>query len=270
MATALLFLLFSVGMVKAKTRHQAVAVLLTCTAAAMMVAPRPARAQGSLVGAIQGVLNVINGVIHGSVASIANARNTMSAFYAQALWPVTLIHQAQGLATQMIAQYRNPMHNIFNLHLASATLPATQALEQTVRDGQTNDFSALTTNYENVYGSLPANSSASPYDQNMTDMDDALAEDTLETLKESDEADNMTLGVANQVESAAIQASPGSAPFLTATAVVGAIQSQAVMQKMLAAELRQEAGLLAHRTVLEKEGASSAQSVASALMNLLQ
>jgi hypothetical protein len=270
MAAALLFLLFSLGMVKAKTRHQTVAVLLAGTIGAVLVAPRPVRAQGSLVGAIQAVLSVINGAIHGALASIANARNTMSAFYAQALWPVTLIHQAQGLATQMIAQYRNPMHNIFNLHLASATLPATQALEQTVRDVQTNDFSALTTNYKNVYGSVPASSSASPYDRNMADMDDALAEDTLKTLKESDEADNMTLGVANQVESAATQAAPGSAPFLTATAVVGTIQSQAVMQKMLAAELRQEAGLLAHRTALDKEGASSAQSVASALMNILR
>jgi hypothetical protein len=267
---ALLFLLFSLGMVKAKSRRQAFAVVLAGTVGAMMVAPRPVRAQGTLVGAIQAVINVINGVVHTTLGSIQGVESTMSAFYQRILWPVTMIQQAQGLAAQMIAQYRSPMHNIFNLRLASATLPATQGLEQVIRDGQTNDFSALATNYTTVYGPVPGNSSASPYDQNMTDMDDALAEDTLKTLKESDEAGTMTLGVADQIENAASQAAPGSAPFLTATAVVGAIQSQAVMQKMLAADLRQEAGLLAHRTALEKEGASSAQSVASALMNILR
>jgi hypothetical protein len=269
-AAAVLFVLFSLGMVKAKTRRQAAAVLLAGAIATTVVAPRPARAQGSLVGAIQGVLNVINGVIHGTLASIQNVRNTISAFYEQMMWPVNLIHQAQGLATQMAAQYRTPMANIFSLHLASGTLPGPQALEQVARDSQTTDFSTLAANYVNVYGPVPGNSSASPYDRNMTDMDDALAEDTLKTLKESDEADNATLGVADQIESGASQAAPGSAPFLTATAVVGAIESQAVMQKMIAAELRQEAALLAHRTALDKEGAVSAQKLAGALMNILR
>jgi hypothetical protein len=255
-AAAVLFVLFSLGMVKAKTRRQAAAVLLAGAIATTVVAPRPARAQGSLVGAIQGVLNVINGVIHGTLASIQNVRNTISAFYEQMMWPVNLIHQAQGLATQMAAQYRTPMANIFSLHLASGTLPGPQALEQVARDSQTTDFSTLAANYVNVYGPVPGNSSASPY--------------TLKTLKESDEADNATLGVADQIESGASQAAPGSAPFLTATAVVGAIESQAVMQKMIAAELRQEAALLAHRTALDKEGAVSAQKLAGALMNILR
>jgi hypothetical protein len=216
------------------------------------------------------VLNVINGVIHGTLASIVNVRNTISAFYQEVMWPVNLIHQAQGLATQLAAQYRAPMANIFSQHLASATLAAPQALEQVARDSQTTGFSALSTDYVNVYGPVPGNASASPYDRNMTDMDDALAEDTLKTLKESDDADSTTLGVANQIESAASHAAPGSVRFLTATAVVGAIESQAVMQKMIAAELRQEAGLLGHRTALDKEGASSAQRVAGALMNILR
>jgi hypothetical protein len=270
MAVALLVVLFSLGMVKARSRRQATAVLLAGMMGATVLAPRPARAQGTLVGAIQGVLNVINGVIHDGLGSIENVRNAMSAFYQQVMWPVSLIHQAQGLAAGMAAQYRAPMFNIFNLQLASATLAAPRALEQIVRDGQTNDFAALTSHYTSVYGPLPGNTSASPYDRKMTDMDDALAEDTLKTLKESDQADTMTLGVADQIESHASQAAPGSAPFLTATAVVGAIESQAVMQKMIAAELRQEAALLAHRTALDKEGASSAQKVAGALMNILR
>ncbi|MGH9401971.1 MAG: hypothetical protein ACRD2P_07690 [Terriglobia bacterium] len=269
-AAAVFFGLFTVGMIKAKTRRQVMALALAGSVAAMVVAPRPARAQGSLIGAIQGVLNVINGVVHTALSAVASARNTMNQFYQLTIWPQQVVNQARALVTQMIGQYRRPMYGIFHLNLRSATLPRTLALEQVIRNSQTNDFSALGTNYTNVYGPVPGNSSASPYDQNMTDMDDALAEDTLKTLKESDEADSLTLGVADQIESAATQAAPGSAPFLTATAVVGAIQSQAVMQKMMAADLRQEAAYLAHRTALEKQGATSATSLANALMNLLQ
>lgn len=269
-AAAALFVLLSLGMIRARTGRQAAAVVLAGCVAAMVVAPRPARAQGSLIGAIQAVLNVINGIIHTALASVETARNAINQFYQLRLWPQQLINQARGMAAQMIAQYRNPMYSVLHLNLRSATLPAPQALEHIIRDGQTTDFSALTTNYANVYGPVPGTSSASPHDQNMTDMDDALTKDTLKTLKESDEADALTLGVADQIENAAAQAAPGSAPFLTATAVVGAIQSQAVTQRMIAADLRQEAAYLAHRAALEKQGASSATRLANAVMNLLQ
>jgi hypothetical protein len=270
MAAAILFVLFSLGVVKARTRSQVVAVLLAGTVTAVLIAPRPVRAQGTLVGAIQGVLNVINGVVDRALASIQNVRNTISAFYEHVMWPKDLIRQAQGLATQIAAQYRAPLFNIFNLRLASATLGVPQALEQVERDSKTNNFSELAANYTKVYGPVPANTSSSPHDRTMTDLNDALAEDTLKTLKESDQADAMTLGAANQIESAASKAAPGSAPFLTATAVVGAIASQAVTQKMIATELRQEAAVLAYHTALQKEGAASAQRVAGALMNILR
>ena len=45
---------------------------------------------------------------------------------------------------------------------------------------------------------------------------------------------------------------PGSNPFITAQAQVANLRCQAYMQKMLAAELRQEAGRIAHDNVLVK------------------
>ena len=92
----------------------------------------------------------------------------------------------------------------------------------------------------------------------------------LKTLKESDGADNLTLGVADQLENAASQAAPGSAPFLTATAVTASIRSQALTQKMLAAELRQEAAHLAHVNALRKQGATFASQVSTSIQNTLQ
>jgi len=102
------------------------------------------------------------------------------------------------------------------------------------------------------------------------DMDDALAVDNLKTLKASDAADDLTLQAANSIEGAAGRAAPGSAPFLTATTVVTSIQSQALTQMMLAAELRQEAARLAHENALRKRGATMTGDVNTQILSLLQ
>jgi hypothetical protein len=235
-----------------------------------LVSPPAAQAQASLIGAIQSVLNVINGLIKTATNSINSVRTAISNFYRQVTWPVALINQAKATVTQMIGQYRSLMQSIFNINLNSATLANPVALENVMRNHQTNDFGGLTSAYGNTYGSVPTVTAASPADRTMMDIDDALAVDNLKTLKESDASDDLTLQAANNIENAAGQAAPGSAPFLTATAVVASIQSQALTQKMLAAELRQEAARLAHENALRKRGATTTGDVNTQILNLLQ
>jgi hypothetical protein len=266
----LLFVLFSYWMVVAKTRQRVLALTLAGVLVVALVSPPAAQAQGSIIGAIQSVVNVINGLIKTAMNSINSVRTAISNFYQQVTWPVALINQAKAMVTQMIGQYRSLMQSIFNINLNSATLPNPVALENVMRNHQTNDFGGLTSAYGNTYGNLPTVTAASPTDRTMMDMDDALAVDNLKTLKESDAADDLTLQAANNIESAAGQAAPGSAPFLTATAVVASIQSQALTQKMLAAELRQEAARLAHENALRKRGATTTGDVNTQILNLLQ
>jgi hypothetical protein len=266
----LLFVLFSYWMVVAKTRQRVLALTLAGVLVVALVSPPAAQAQGSIIGAIQSVVNVINGLIKTAMNSINSVRTAISNFYQQVTWPVALINQAKAMVTQMIGQYRSLMQSIFNINLNSATLPNPVALENVMRNHQTNDFGGLTSAYGNTYGNLPTVTAASPTDRTMMDMDDALAVDNLKTLKESDAADDLTLQAANNIESAAGQAAPGSAPFLTATAVVASIQSQALTQKMLAAELRQEAARLAHENTLRKRGATTTGDVNTQILNLLQ
>jgi hypothetical protein len=104
----------------------------------------------------------------------------------------------------------------------------------------------------------------------MIDIDDALVLDNLKTTKATDAADDLTLQVADNIENAAAQAAPGSAPFLTASAVVASVQSQALTQKMLAAELRQEAARLAHDNAFRKRGATLTGNLNTQILNLLQ
>ncbi len=264
------FVVFSYWMVIARTRRQVLALTLAGVLAVTLVAPPTAQAQGSLVTAIQSVLNVINGLIKTALNAINSVRTAISNYYKQATWPVALINQAKAMVTQMIGQYRSVMQNIFSINLKSATLPNPTALENAMRNHQTNDFASLTTSFGSTYGSVPNTTAASPADRTMTDMDDALAVDNLKTLKMSDAAGDLNLQAANSIENAASQAAPGSAPFLTATAVVASIESQALTQKMLAAELRQEAARLAHENALRKRGATMTGDVNTQILNLLQ
>jgi hypothetical protein len=104
----------------------------------------------------------------------------------------------------------------------------------------------------------------------MSDFDDALTLDSLKTLKAADSATDLELQAADSIESAAGQAVPGSTPFLTATATSSSIRSQALTQKMLAAELRQEAARIAHQNGLRKRGAMFTTQLRGFIMNLSQ
>jgi hypothetical protein len=269
MVLSMHFFLFLYFMVTAKTRRQAIVVAIVGVLAVALIAPPRVQA-ASLWSAIQGVLNVIQGVIQTALNAINGVRTTVSNFYQHVTWPVSLINQAKAVVTQMIGRYRGLMQNIFNINLKSATLPSPTALENVIRNHQTTDFASLTTSYGNTYGNVPAATVASPADRNMMDMDDALTLDNLKMLKEADAAGDLTLEAANDIENAASQAAPGSAPFLTASAVAANIQGQALTQKMLAAELRQEAARLAHENALRKRGAALTGEVNTQILNLLQ
>jgi len=265
----LFFALFSSFMVLARTRRQVMSLALVGVLAVALVSPPPAQAQ-TIWGAITTVLNIIKGVIHSGLTNITSVRSLINNRYQQQVWPSSLISQAQNLITQMVGQYRGPMQNLYNTNLSSATLTNPTALEGILRNHQTNDFSGLLTAYGNLYGSVPTATGASPEDRAMMDMDDALALDNLKMLKATDAAGDLTLQAANGIEDNAGQAAPGAAPFLTASAVVASIQSQAMTQKMLAAELRQEAARLAHDNALRKRGTVFSGNVSTQILNLLQ
>jgi len=249
--------------------------LLAVTLAGIMVAtllgaPEPAQAQIGLLQAIQAVLNVINGIIQTALTSINTVRTAMNNLQQLVVWPQQLINQARAQVMQMIGQYRNLMNNIFKIKLNSATLPTPQALEAVIRDHQVNNFPGLTAMFANTYGAIPVVTATNPGDRAMSDMDDALALDNLKTLKAGDQAMDIELQSADAIENSASQAAPGSTPFLTATAITSAVHAQALTQKLLAAELRQEAARIAHRNTLRKENATNTTMLRGVLVNLLQ
>jgi hypothetical protein len=266
-----LFAAFSWLVVTVEPRRKFIAVLLACVMVMTLVgAPQPAQAQSGILSGIQAVLSVINGVIQTALTSINSVRTDVNNLQQVVAWPQQLINQAKAQVTQMIGQYRTLMTSIFRVNVHSATLPVPQAFEAVMRDHQVSNFSGLTTAFGNTYGPIPVATAANETDRAMSDMDDALALNSLKLLKASDRATDIQLQSADSIENAASQAAPGSAPFLTATAIVSGIHSQAVTQRMLAAELRQEAARLAHRNTLRKGNATNTTQLRGVLVNLLQ
>jgi hypothetical protein len=264
-------LTFTWFMVSANSSRRVLAVTVAgILVSTMLFAPPLAEAQGGLVQAIQAVLNVINGMLKNALTAINTARTAMNALYQNFVWPVQLINQARAQVTQMINQYRALMASILNMNLSSATLPTPQSLETMMRDHRVNNFNSLGQSFGNTYGAIPTSVDASQADRDMSDMDDALTLDSLKTLKASDNATDLELQAANSIENSASQAAPGSAPFMTASAVASSIRSQALTQKMLAAELRQEAAHIAHQNGFRKRGATFTTQFRTLMMNLLQ
>jgi hypothetical protein len=264
-------LTFTWFMVTANSSRRVLAVTVAgILVSTMLVAPPLAEAQGGLVQAIQAVLNVINGMLKNALTAINTARTAMNALYQNFVWPLQLINQARAQVTQMINQYRALMSSILNMNLSSATLPTPQSLETMMRDHRVNNFNSLRQSFGNTYGAIPSSVDASQADRDMSDMDDALTLDSLKTLKASDNATELELQAANSIENSATQAAPGSAPFMTASAVASSIRSQALTQKMLAAELRQEAAHIAHQNGFRKRGATFTAHFRTLMMNLLE
>lgn len=266
----LLFTVFAWLVVTVQGRRPIVAIVLVGVIAVTLVVPTPAHAQGGVLTGIQAILSLINGVIKTALGAINTVRSAVNNLQQVVVWPQQLINQARAQATQMIGQYRTLMTSIFTVNLNSATLPNPQALETVIRDHRITNLTNVTTAFGNTYGLIPVATSATPGDRAMSDMDDALAIDNLKMLKATDQAADVELQSADAMENAAAQAAPGSAPFLTAAAMTSSINSQALTQKMLAAELRQEAARVAHYNQIRKQGAANTTQLRGILVNLLQ
>src|SRR6516162_5456837 len=171
---AVFFVALAGGVFRVRSGKKLMALTLTGALLLSFVAsPLPARAQvqNGILGSIQAVLGVINGLIQTALVAINNVRIALSNLEQIVVWPQQLINQARGQVLLLIAQYRNLMWSLLHIRLHSATLPAPQAFEVLIRDHQVNNFSALSTAYANNYGLVPLATDANSSDRGLTDMD---------------------------------------------------------------------------------------------------
>jgi hypothetical protein len=186
------------------------------------------------------------------------------------VWPVNLIRQAREALAALIFETRDWLRLILDTPVQSATLPIPLDLEAKIRNGQTNDFGQLAQSYGRTFGAVPEANDADSTIRNLIDVDDAVALGALKALKASDQSAALILEAGNRIEDESSAAAPGSAPFLTAASAATNIQSQAMMQKMLAAMIRQEATKIAEGNSRRKRYGILVNKAKKGVSDLLQ
>jgi hypothetical protein len=257
-----------------------ISVLLVMLIGFGLVAPPQAKAQlgalgvaaaaAAVVALITNTIGALFGTANGLLGSINNFLQALVNLWQNIVYPIALINQARMLVTQLIAQFRGLITAIDNINVRSATLPNPSALEAIMRNGLIADFGQLNQTYRTTYQQLPPVTDIDPGDRQRVDMSDALAMDTLKTLKASDDIVNQTLQASQIIEDEAAEAAPGSAAYLTGAGIVAAVENQAMMQRMLAAELREEAAMLAHTNAIRKRQADMANQFGQNTANLFK
>ena len=209
-----------------------------------------------------------NGV--GQALSGIQSINTMvSNFEQQVVWPTTLINQTRAEVSQVRAQFSSLASQIQGLPTNSASLVNPSQLETLLRSQRASNFVRISASYTQVYQPLPQPNQATANQRNLMDVDDAFALGALKTATASDQASQQMLSVADGLEQQAAVSAPGSASILTAQAHAANLQNQAMLQKLLAAELRQEAARLAHANALRKQSADANKDLRNNLQQIL-
>jgi hypothetical protein len=204
-----------------------------------------------------------------SLKAINQIKQQIQQLYQTTMWPLAALNQARGFVSSSINTYRNSMNQIFTTRFSSAALPGPQQFETLLHSRLSTQIPSLQTSFTANYGSIPQANTVRPQDRVMMDMDDALGQQNLKTTLIADQAQDATIQAANQMENQVATTTPGSNPYLTAESQVANLRCQAYMQKMLAAELRQEAGRIAHDNALVKSRTAASSGVNSMVTGAL-
>jgi hypothetical protein len=234
----------------------------------ILLIPWPATAQLGIIAmtiAANAVVSLIKNTI-GSLLNTAadilgainNTSQALSDLFQKVVDPVSLINQVIGLVKQIETTFSSLVASVHNIRISSATLPNPISLESILRNGIIADFGQFDQAFHQVYQNLPPETAMDPGDLQRVDMSDAIAMDVLKQLKGADQVTEQTLQASNFVEHEAGEQVPGSASYVSGSGFVGELENQAQLQRLLAAELRTEAALLAQANAVRKRQADFA------------
>jgi hypothetical protein len=241
-----------------------IALLILATTVAL-----PTLGHAQFLTAFDSIFKSIQSDIGSSLSSVNQIMQQVTKLYQTTIAPLAALNQARGFVANSISSFRNSMNQTFNTPFTSAVTPGPQQFESILHSRLSTQIPSLQTSFTTNYGTIPQANTASPQDRVMMDMDDALGQQNLKTTLVADQGQDLILQTANQMENQVAVSTPGSNPYLTAQAQVANLRCQAYMQMMIAAELRQEAGRIAHDNVLVKRRTTMTGGVNSLITGTL-
>ena len=244
--------------------------LALCFVAGLLLMPMAAN------GSVQDIISLLTTITSTLKNGVGSALNGIQAIHAtvrnfeqQVVWPLTLINQARAEISEVRWQFTSLAGKIQRLPTSSAMLVNPSQLESILRSQRAESLSQIRASYTQVYQSLPQARQATARQRNLMDADDAFALGALKTATASDQAIQQMLNVADGLEQQAAVSAPGSTSILSAQAQAANLQNQAMLQKLLAAELREEAARLAHTNAIRKQSAEAQRDLGNNMLEIL-
>ena len=242
----------------------------------VFTAPWPARAQfgldpccALLSAGLASVQSALTTVVGGGLSQILSVDKAMQQFQETVVWPQALINRARSLVAALQGNY-NQIQNLMRIPISSASLPASQQLEQILLSRNPNQIPQATSAYVALYGPVPQATSASQEVLNIVDMTDAAAQAAMKRAIEIDALAELELQAASQLNQSIQNAAPGSAPIIEAHADAWLIRANAYTQAATADLMRLRSIDLANSSADVKMGATNTTNLRQALVNLLQ
>jgi hypothetical protein len=239
-----------------------------------LVAPQPVHAQLGLGGLINGIIGAIGGIgsainnviapalrtINGALSTLNGILNALQTFFQTVVYPQAAIARAQGLVGALGGLYGN-IRSISTVNVASATLPLPQTFEGLVLSRNPLNIPTVTTQFQNLYQTVPAATDAAPEHRNMIDMSDAASQDAFKRSVALDAIADTEMQAAAQINSELQAAAPGTAPMIEAEAAAWLVRANAYTQSALSDIIRIRAIALANDSDLMKFNAESAVEI---------
>jgi hypothetical protein len=201
------------------------------------------------------ISNLLSGVVAKPLGSIQQIEQQNANFEQQVVFPIAAINQARGLAVQSQAQFVQ-MRQIFQTPVSSATLQASQQLEQSLLSRNPGALPQITSGYGNLYGTVMPAADAPPAVRNLVDMTDAEAQAAMKKAVEIDALADLELQAAEEINQQLQTAAPGSADILEAQVSAWLVRANAYSQSAIAELVRVRSIELANQGAQMKFSAS--------------
>ena len=241
-----------------------------------LIVPPPAQSQflpspccAILSAGLSSVASAITNVIGGSLNAINSTMSSIEAFQRTIVWPQNLINQAKAAVGSLRGIF-NQIRGLGQVRVASATLPATQQLEQTLLSRNSSLISSVGSQYAAVYSAVPSPTDASPEVRDLIDATDAAAQAAMKRAIAIDEIAELEIQAADRITQEVQAAAPGSAPILEAGAAAWLVRANAYTQAALTELMRLRAIDLAGAGAEMKVDAQRAAKLRGNISNSFQ
>ena len=249
--------------------YKCAAVLVAC----LLLFGNKAHAQlgidlAPIIAGLEQIQSLMSKYIAAPLKTINQTQQSISSYEHEVMYPLQQIQQAKSAVSQFEGQFQQ-VSGMFHLNISSATLPQSQALESVLLSRNAGNIGNVTTQFQNVYGTVMTQNAASPTMRTMTDITDAQAQDAMKRALQIDALSDAELKEADAMGQQIEQAAPGSAPILEAEADAWAVRANAYTQAAIAELMRTRAIDLGNQSKITKIGTTQNTSLGNFVQSSL-